>query len=466
MESVTFSRSVPIVAQTEVLVVGGGPAGIAAAIAASRIGARTLLVERYGFLGGTATAALVGPFMTCYSLDGSIQLVRGVFDELVRRMEAIGGATHPSKTAPNTPQSSYLTIGHHHVTPFNPDAFKLVAAEMCLEAGVQLLFHSCMVEPIVEGSAVRGVIVHNKSGLQAIRTVQTVDCTGDGDVAFHAGAEMVKGRPEDGLMQPASLFFRVRNVDRTRIDEYRRAHPTEQRLFEEILTPARANGEFLVQRVCLNAYMENDNETWRMNITRVLGVDGTDAKDVTRAEIEARRQVHYLMDYFRRCLPGFEDAVLVETGTQVGFRETRRLVGEYVLTIDDLAKGVVFPDSIGFAGFPVDIHQVDGDGGTVVGFGPRGKFPVADVYAIPLRSLIPRRVDNLLVAGRCISVDHLALGAVRVMPPCFETGQAAGVAAALAAQLGVTPRSLPASAVQNHLALQGAYLEPLNLAVS
>lgn len=464
MESLAFTRQVPVVRDCDVLVVGGGPAGIAASIAAARNGARTILVERYGFLGGTATNALVGPFMTSYSLDGKVQLVRGIFDELVRRMESIGGATHPSSVEDGNAYSSYITVGHKHVTPHHSEALKLVAAEMCLEAGVELRLHSWLVEPILSDDGVTGVIVGSKSGLQGIRARATVDCTGDADVAFMAGAPTVKGREQDGRMQPMSTFFRLANVDRARVDAYKREHPDEPHPFEDIVRAARDRGEFPVPRVTLNAYLEHDGWAWRMNVSRLIGFDGTDVEDLTRAEIEGRRQVHFLVDFFRKHAPGFERCVLVESGAQVGVRETRRIVGEYVLTVEDLGRGTVFDDAIAFAGFPVDIHQVDGAGGTVVGFGGRGKYPIADAYAIPYRSLVPRRVEQLLVAGRAVSATHEAAGAVRVMPPCFAMGQAAGTAAALATAGKVQPRRVDVKLLQRTLLAQGTYLGPISSA--
>src|SRR5438270_2104592 len=183
METIPLHVDIPVVHECDVLVVGGGPAGIAAAIAAARTGARTTLVERYGFLGGNATASLVGPFMTAFSADGRTQLVRGVFDELVRRMEAIGGAIHPSRVSAGEAKSAYMKPGHTGVTPFDPEAMKLASAELCLEHGVRLRLHTSFVDPVVESEAVRGAILHSKEGLQAVRAAVTVDCSADADVA-------------------------------------------------------------------------------------------------------------------------------------------------------------------------------------------------------------------------------------------------------------------------------------------
>ncbi|MDA8218445.1 MAG: FAD-dependent oxidoreductase [Dehalococcoidales bacterium] len=461
METLQYSKQVPVTKTGDVIVVGGGPTGIAAAIAAARNGARTILVERYGFLGGTATAGLVGPFMTSYDDTGEVQIVRGIFDELMRRLETVGGGIHPAKTSPGTAHSSYLSFGHKHVAPFSPEALKLVAAEMCLEAGVDLLFHSMFLDPIMDGNAVAGVIVANKSGLQALKAKVTVDASGDADVAFAAGAPTVKGRELDGKMQPVSLFFRIGNVEREKVEAYRREHPEDSRLFESIIEQARERGEYPIPRQGISPWLEPDGFTWRLNQTRILGIDGTSVEDLTRAEIEGRRQVAFLIDFFRKNLPGFENCVFIDTAPQVGIRETRRIVGEYVLKLEDLQEGKVFADAVAFAAFPVDIHQVDGIGGTHLGYGPRGKFPIADMYSIPYHSLVPLQIDGLLVAGRTLSATHEAAASARVMPFCFATGEAAGVASALAVKQGMQPRQVDGIAVRRALANQGAYVGPL-----
>jgi hypothetical protein len=456
MKTLKVIRDVPVARECDVLVAGGGPAGIAAAIAAARNGASTVLVEQYGFLGGTSTAGLVGPFMTSSSLDGTIQLVRGIFDELVNRMEAMGGAIHPSKVPAGSPYSAYIEYGAHHTTPFHPETMKLVSAEMCLEAGVDLYLHSFLADAIIENDTVTGALVANKSGLQAIQARVAVDCTGDGDLAFWAGAEMVKGREQDGKMQPLSMFFRIGNVDRARVEAHRQAHPDDIRPFAGIIREARERGEYPIPRLGVNMHMEPDGWAWRINTSRLLGLDATQVDDLITGEIEGRRQVAFLMGFFRQHLPGFKNCILLETGTQVGVRETRRIMGEYILTQEDLGAGRLFDDSIAFAGFPIDIHQVDGAGGIY------HERLTANIYSIPYRSLLPKRVEQLLVAGRCLSATHEAAGAVRVMPHCFATGQAAGTAAALAVRHGVAPRSVSVLELQQQLLAGGAYLEPLS----
>lgn len=457
--TIPFARDLPVVRETDVLVIGGGPAGIGAAVGAARAGARTLLVERYGFLGGNATASLVGPFMTSYSNDGSRQIIGGVFDELVRRMAQVGGAIHPEYVRAGSAEAGYFRFGHDHVTPFDPEVLKVVAADIVLEAGCSLLLHSSFVEPIVEEGAVHGAIVHNKSGLQAIRARAVIDCSADADVAYRAGAETTKGREADGKMQPMTMFFIISGVDDAALDAYMRAHPEEEgKLFHGLVEAARARGAFTIPRDKIGIYRTPEPGVWRVNTTRLLGLDGTSVEDLTRAEVEGRKQVFQLLSFMRRECPGLENVKLKETATQVGVRETRRIVGEYVLTLEDLASGRHFDDVIALAGYPVDIHPVEGTGGGVQSALDQG-LRAADVYEIPYRSLVPKGVRDLLVAGRCLSATHEAAGAVRVMPPCFAMGQAAGVASALAVEHAVAPHRVDVPELQQELREQGAILE-------
>jgi hypothetical protein len=456
-ETLAYQKTIPIAAHADVLVVGGGPAGIAAAVASARIGARTLLVERYGFLGGNLTAGLVGPCMTAYSLDGAQQLIRGVFEELVERMEAIGGAIHPSKIPAGSPYAGYIVHGHDKVTPFDPEAVKICAAELCLEAGVELLLHTFVADTLMDGAAVTGVVAANKGGMQALEARVVVDCSADADVAVRAGVPSEVGRAEDGLTQPMTMFFRVANVDDERVQAYVESHPDDFRPFASIVAQARAQGAFPVQRRGIGMYRTLQRGVWRINTSRIHHKDGTDPHDLTAAEVEGRRQVLALIQFFQAWLPGFEHCTLVDTAVQVGVRETRRIVGEYTLTFDDLASGRDFDDVIALCGYPVDIHSPTGDGG-----GMLEDLPTANTYQIPYRSLVPLHAEQLLVAGRCVSATHEALGAIRVMPPSFAMGQAAGAAAALAVQTGVTPRELSVELLQTTLAAQGAYLGELH----
>jgi hypothetical protein len=449
-----YERDVLIVAEADVLVVGGGPAGIGAAVAAGRNSAKTVLVERFGFLGGNATAGLVGPFMTSYSQDGKIELIKGVFEELVERAEALGGAIDPGKVEGGTEYASFITYGHHRVTPFDPEIVKLVAAEMCLEAGVELRLHTFMVDSIAEDGAVGGIVVASKSGLEAIRAKVTVDCSADADVATRAGVPFHQGRQQDGLTQPMTLFFRLANVDDEGVKQYIADHPEDHRPYAGVVREARERGEFPIPREGIGIYLTPQPGIWRVNTTRLQRLDGTNVLDLTKAEIEGRKQVMFLLKFLRERCPGFERCSLLDTAATIGVRETRRIVGEYTLTAEDLQTGREFDDVIALCGYPMDIHSPTGTGGTMTPDATQS----ANVYQIPYRCLVPVQVQNLLVAGRCVSATHEALGAIRVMPPAFAMGQAAGTAGALAAAEGVAPRRVPVPWLQETLVANGAYL--------
>jgi hypothetical protein len=455
--SIEMRVSVPVSWEADVLVVGGGPAGIPAAIAAARNGARTLLIERYGFLGGTATASLVGPFMgVCEGEQERVQLIRGLFDEIVRRMEARGGAIHPTRVIRGEGHSGFRLSGHNGVTPFEPEALKAVAAEMCLEAGVTLHLHSRFVHPLLEDGRMTGVVVATKAGLQAVKAAVVLDCSGDADVAFASGVPMVKGRKADGLGQGATLFFRVKNVDTARVEQYAREHPEDGvtgKPFGSLVAKAKAAGEFDLPRDQINFYRSPEPGVWGVNASRVLAVDPTQVEELTRAELEGRRQVDALITFLRKYVPGCEQATLAVAATQIGIRESRRIVGEHVLTLEDLQAGRRFPDTVVVYNYPVDIHSpTDGTGGIL------DHVPTAPIYEIPFRSLVPLSIEQLLVAGRCLSATHEAAAAVRVMPACFAMGQAAGTAAALALKTGTTVRRVDVLALRQLLLAQGVYL--------
>lgn len=332
---------------------------------------------------------------------------------------------------------------------------------MLLEAGVQIQFHTMVIDTTVDQGAVTGVIGVSKSGLEAVTARVTIDCSADADVAVRAGARFEQGRPEDGLTQPMTLFFRVANVDDAVVEAYVADHPEDYRPFAAIVAAAREAGEFPIQRKGIGLYKTLQPGVWRINTTRLHQLDGTDVRDLTTGEIEGRRQVVALMNFFRSRLPGFEQAVLLDTAATIGVRESRRIVGAYTLTARDLADGRAFDDVIALCGYPVDIHSPTGDGG-----GTDGTYQTANVYQIPYRCLVPETVDGLLVAGRSISATHEAMGATRVMPPCFAMGEAAGTAAALSVSAGSHVRAVSISDLQSALVGNGAYLGEIRAATT
>lgn len=290
----------------DVIVAGGGTAGVAAAVAAARNGADTILIERYGFLGGTMTAGLVNPFMTFHA-DGE-QIIEGIFQEIIDRLRGMNGYDERTRA-------------------FDVEVMKLILDQMVREAGVKLMLHTCVIDVLMQGNIIRGVEVHNKSGKQIVLGKVVVDATGDGDVAVIAGAPYEKGRRKDGLTQPMTLNFRMGGVDLERMP------PRDEinRLFRE----AKARGEISILR---------ENVLW-FPTTRIIKVDGTNAEDLTYAEIEARRQMLELIKFLKK-VPVFENAYLLMSGVQIGIRETRRIIGEYVLTGEDILKARKFEDVI------------------------------------------------------------------------------------------------------------------------
>ena len=323
---------------------------------------------------------------------------------------------------------------------------------MCQEAGIELLLHPFVVDSLVEQQRLTGVVIANKSGLGAIHAGVTVDCSADGDMAARAGVPYGIGRAEDGLMQPITLFFRVATVDDETVCRHVAAHPEDYHPFAAIIREARERGEFTIPRLGIGLYRTLTPGVWRINTTRLHNLNGTSAADLTTGEIEGRRQMQELLTFFRKWLPGFANATLLDTAATVGVRETRRITGEYQLTLEDLETGRAFDDVIALAGYPFDIHSPTDNTGTI------DKYHTANVYQIPYRSLVPLGIDQLLVTGRSISATHEAMAAIRVMPPAFSMGEAAGPAAAIAVEHRIPPRQVDVPLLQQALARRGAYL--------
>src|SRR5688572_27664127 len=448
-------RRSQVAADTDVLVVGGGPAGLGAAVAAADAGARVVLAERYGFLGGNATAALVMPLMSFHTQMPTAEkkgattllptdhgpgdaVVGGVLARLLERLVRAGGAIAPS-----------LETGY--TVPFDPEWFKLIALELLDEAGVEFLFHA-FASGVLPRS--EGVVFETKSGPLAIRAKVIVDCTGDGDVAVQAGAPYEVGRA-DGLVQPMTLMFRVTEFLRTEFESYVRDNPKEWRgvhgLWALVRRAAEA-GELNLQREDMLFFATPHANEVSVNSTRVTRVLGVDVWDLSYAEWCSRRQMRQIAAFLRRYVPGFEESYVVQSGVQVGVRETRRVLGEYQLTADDVLGARKFDDAIARGAYPVDIHNPKGSGTLLK------RLPPGEAYDIPLRCLLPQHTERVIVAGRCISGTHEAHSSYRVMPIVMATGQAAGVCAALAARKACTPRAVATREVQKELLRQGASL--------
>jgi ribulose 1,5-bisphosphate synthetase/thiazole synthase len=438
----------------DVLVAGGGPAGIAAAIAAARAGAAVTLLEEKPFVGGNATLGL--PLMTFHAFAGE-QIIGGVPQELVERLVEAGGSTGHVQTGPGAHMPTYTLV--------DAEVLKYVAQQLLLEAGVRVLLHALVVDALVRGSAARGVVVAAKPGLGLVTAERVVDCTGDADVAARAGAPFVKGRPEDGGMQAMTLNFRLTNVDLDKITQFfGEGLVTGRKPGEVAERPIRGQGTFAPWDdlpETRGLFPDRNHHLWwnslregevNINTTRIVGKDPTEFDGLTEAEIEGRQQVFRVVRFLRQHVPGFEQANLVSTGSQIGVRETRRILGEYTLTAEDVLNARRFPDGIAQGSYPIDIHDPSGQGWGVQFVKDGG------AYDIPYRCLIPQRLENLLVAGRSISADHQAMGSVRVMATCMAMGQAAGAAATLSLQTGRSPRRLDVDRLRDLLRSQGAKL--------
>lgn len=443
----------------DVLVVGGGVAGISAAICAARKGARVILAERDGCLGGTASVGLVGPFMSAMDPTGKTQVIRGFFDEFVNAMVARGGAIHPTDCHGGDSYSAYRIRGHIGVTPFDPECLKLVAEELCAQAGVTLLYHMLLCGCRTNGAGeLTAAQFMTKNGLYEIGAKVFIDCTGDADLAHLSGAPTVFG-DETGYTQVSSVFFTIDGVDKAllqaHIDRYPEATHKPQRYLEDVIRQVRADRGFPCGRSRVSAF-EGIGGIWRVNMTQYDGqIDFADPEGVTRAELVCRQQVQPIIDFLKTHVPGFANIRLLQIANSLGVRESRRIQGEHMLCIQDLAQGTKFPDAICVVGSAVDFHGSQKADGSY-----NGKYYTAgdDPMQVPYRSLQAKGLENLLVAGRCVSADQLTHSAIRVMPPCFAMGQAAGTAAALAVAQGCGIKALDVSLLQKTLRDDGVYL--------
>ncbi len=423
-------REIPVSAETEVLVVGGGPAGIGAALAAARCGAKTMLIEHFNCLGGIATSGLMSHWTG--ASEGPI------YQEILDRCKA--------EKWPGEDEEMMKRPKIHH------EKLKLVLYDMLEEAGITVQLHTDAAEAIMDGNRITGVITQSKSGREAIMAQVVIDASGDGDIAASAGAEFYKGREEDGLMQPVTLMFKIENVDISRAIFPGSFETKVEVPAGEIQALARENLPAPAGHVLL--YQSTVEGQVVVNMTNLTGIDGTSVRDLTKAEMICHRQVPVILDFLRRYAPGYENCRLVETASVIGVRETRHFKGLYTITPEDIVEAQLFPDWIATrCHFNFDIHAIKGAGldpdGAQAHFQSKGK------YSIPYGCCVPEKIDGLLLSGRNISGTHKAHSNFRAMPVCTNIGQGVGTAAAVAVQDGVLPRNVDITKVQRKLREQG-----------
>lgn len=451
-------RKTPVLKAVDVVVVGGGPAGLVAALAAKRAGVDVLLIERHGYLGGLLT----GGFVT----KPQAPVVGGIPEELFERAIQLGGARGNIRYRLRDGTYTYF------MSPIDPETMKRVAFEFVGEAGVKLLLHSLVVDSVTEGDAVTGVLVENKSGRQAILADVVVDASGDADVAAGAGAPYEVGRRKDGVAQPMSMMFRMGRVDVNQLVQYAKHHlddftftyfpdiegsiPEQSQSLNIVLEgfmslQEKASDELGYEspRIGLNVKTGLGLGDIFVNATRITEGLATNIQDLTDAEVHVRTQVQECVAFLRTYVPGFKDSYLLDTPTEIGVRESRRIIGEYTLTLDDIVNRRKFDDVVAKGYGVIDIHEPGGR---------RLRFDAVEEYQIPYRCLLPKKIDSMLVAGRCVSCDHEVLGTLRTIPACMYTGQAAGVAAALSVRYNTIPRNVKVDALQQALIEQNVVL--------
>ncbi len=426
MKNIRVHTKKIITEKYDVIVSGGGLAGIMAACSAAREGMKVLLVEKYGFLGGMATAGLVNPFMSFYERGGGGVLANsGLFASLIEKVYAIGGSNSPKS-------QSYME-----------EFMKLALDRMCSEYGVKVLFHSLLTDVEREGGTIKNITVSGCSGNIKITAPVFVDSTGDADLTAFAGLEYMLGREEDGLCQPMTLCFRLANVDWKRYDK-----KAAQALYKEM----RQKNLLRNPREDILIFNLPTENIMHLNTTRIVGQNPVDAECLSAAETEGREQVYEMYNFMRNNIAGMENCSLIMSAPETGIRESRRIVGHYEMTQDDILSAKKFCDRIARGTYDIDIHNPAGSG-TVL-----KHVPDHDYYTIPLRSLIPLQTDNLIVAGRPICSTHEAHSSIRIMPITSCIGEAAGIACALAVKADIPINSIDIKNLQDILTDRGALI--------
>lgn len=424
MSTMTYTRAMTVRKSYDVIVCGAGPAGICAAVAAARQGAKVALLERYGIPGGNLTAGHVGPILGSVSegtMRDEVCELLGVRDN---DMDGKTGVAHDTEKA------------------------RIALTEFIHHENIEVYLQTMVSDVWMEGDTVKGVIISTKEGLQVLAAPVVIDSTGDGDVATFAGCAFEKGR-EDGLMQPVTLEFTLDDVDEERailcIGDIDDVQFKGQRFLDWCKEQAQA-GVIPLQTAAVRLHPTVYKGSRQVNTTQANGYDSTKLETIYDAELELRRQIPILQKFFRENLPGYENCKVVGSACTTGIRESRRIVGEYCITAEECAAGARFPDVIVHkANFLVDIHNPTGSGQA------EKKIQYCIPYDLPYRCFVPKKVDGLYVAGRCISGTHRAHASYRVMSICMAMGEAIGVAAAMCSKQGRTPRQLDVKSLQDKL---------------
>lgn len=451
-------RQTQVIRDTDVVIVGGGPAGLTAALAARRLGVEVLVIEQHGCLGGLMTSGFV--------TKPQAPVIGGIPEEIFDRAQTLGGARGNIRYRLKDGSYTYF------MSPIDPEIMKRVVFEKLEEARVDLLLHSLAVGCIHEKKEVKGIIIESKSGRQAVFAQLIVDTTGDADVASWVGAPYRIGRPQDHVPQPMTMMFKMSDVDLNQIADYASTNlddftftyfpeteglisDDQQQLnmifegFQKLQARAFESEGYISPRNGFNIKTGLGVGNVFINATRISSGSALDVHDLTQAEVNVRKQVTTFVAFLKQYVPGFQDAYLSATPIEIGVRETRRIIGDYTITLSDILSRSQFHDVIAKGYGVIDIHE---PGGREL------RFDSIEEYQIPFRCLLPQTVDNIVVAGRCISCDHESLGTIRTIPTCMYTGQAAGVAAALAVRRETRLRNLDITMVQDALIKQKAVI--------
>ncbi len=425
-------QEIPVIAETDVLVVGGGPGGVCAGVMAARSGVKTLLVERYGCLGGMAVFGEVSPFMRSHVNDRALD--RPVYVDWCRQMRLYRSEEVNRKI----PFDENYAAGM-----VSKDEAMLAMEDLLLEAGARIIYHHTLVDVIMEDGRIAAAVFHSKSGYCAVQAKIFIDSTGDGDLAVLAGAPFEFGN-EDGFCQPMTTCFKLAGVDRSRMPD--RAG------INVIYDKIKAEGKIDCPRENVLWFLTPEEDVIHFNTTRIIKKSAVNGLELSEAEIEGRRQVRQFVDFLRRYVPGFEQARIHSIAHHVGVRESRRILGLVYQTAEDFKKAAKYPDGVVKANYPIDIHNPSGTG-TVM-----HHMELNDWYEIRYGTLVPRNSRNLLMGCRSISLDHALHSSARVMPPVCSIGQAAGMAAALCVKKNTQPSELDGAEVRHELAAAGAWL--------